>query len=104
VGQKSGLPPAFASLAGLSRKLRCDDNSYDNRDDNHAAYNGILSPKCLMTCLVTVPARRWQCGVTGSSPVSSTFGHLGVLTRTREVNESLAVARIQTQLESVRMR
>jgi hypothetical protein len=77
MGSKNDWRPSFATsrqkatrytrwvFAGPSRKLRSDDNSYDNRDDNYAANNSIFSPKCLVTCLVTVPARCWQCGGQG---------------------------------------
>src|ERR1700740_957775 len=40
------------------------------------------SLKSLLSCLVRAPAAPGSVGVTGSNPVSSTFRHLSVLTRT----------------------
>jgi hypothetical protein len=48
-----------------------DDNLDDNRDDNYSLNYGNYSPKSLLSCLVTAPARSWQCGVRLSSPLRS---------------------------------
>jgi hypothetical protein len=37
----------------------------DNRDDNYSLNYGNRSPKSLLSCLVTAPARSWQCGGQG---------------------------------------
>ena len=39
-----------------------DDNLDDNRDDDYSLNYGNYSPKSLLSCLVTTPARSWQCG------------------------------------------
>lgn len=43
------------------------DDSFDNRDDSSPLDDGIYSPKAHLSCLVTAPARSWQCGVCGVS-------------------------------------
>jgi hypothetical protein len=37
----------------------------DNLDDNYSLNYGNCSPKSLLSCLVTAPARSWQCGGQG---------------------------------------
>ena len=39
-----------------------DDNLDDDRDDNYPLNYVNYSPKSLLSCLVTAPARSWQCG------------------------------------------
>ena len=49
-----------ASLRSLTMNWSVDDNLDDNRDDNYSLYYGNHSPKSLLSCLVTAPARSWQ--------------------------------------------
>lgn len=48
-----------------------DDNLDDNRDNNCSPNYGNYSPKSLLSCLVTAPARSWQSGGKDSRTVSS---------------------------------
>ena len=50
----------------LSGQSVVDDNFDDNRDDSYSLSVDIYSPKSLLSCLVTAPARSWQCGVMGA--------------------------------------
>jgi hypothetical protein len=42
-----------------------DYNRDDNHDDNYSLNYGNYSPKSLLSCQVTAPARSWQCGGQG---------------------------------------
>jgi hypothetical protein len=51
-------------FAGQPSQLPNDD-SFDNRDDNGNLNYAPYSPKMHLLCLVTAPARSWQCGGQG---------------------------------------
>jgi hypothetical protein len=45
-------------------QLPNDDSSDDNRDESGPLNYFRFGPKMQTSCLVTTPARSWQCGVT----------------------------------------
>jgi hypothetical protein len=50
---------------GLGSGVRVNGSvvdNLDNRDDNYSLNYGNYSPKSPLSCLVTAPARSWQCG------------------------------------------
>jgi hypothetical protein len=54
-----------ACRRGFARRpsqLPNDDSFDDNRDDNGTSNYAPYSPKMHLSCLVTAPARSWQCG------------------------------------------
>jgi hypothetical protein len=60
-------------VVGFPGSWSVDDNLDDNRHDNYSLNYGNYSPKSLLSCPVTAPARSWHVGVTGSSPLNSTI-------------------------------
>ena len=61
------------------RKLhRYATTELDYGQHSYSLYADIYRLNSLLSCLVKVFARSWQCGVTGSSPVSSTGENAGL--------------------------
>jgi hypothetical protein len=60
-------PARIANTLGLGVRVNwsVDDNLDDNCDDNYSLNYGNYSPKSLLSCQVTAPARSWQCGGQG---------------------------------------
>jgi hypothetical protein len=52
----------FASVMG---RERVDDSCDDNRDDSGSLNHHRYSSKMHVSCVVTAPARSWQCGGQG---------------------------------------
>jgi hypothetical protein len=71
----AAAPVDFANTLSLGVRVNwlVDENLDDNRDDDYSLNYGNYRPKSLFSCLVTAPARSWQCGDQGSSLVGSTI-------------------------------
>jgi hypothetical protein len=52
-------------VAGFPGSWSVDDSLDDNGHDNYSLNCGNYSSKSLLSCLVTAPARSWQCGGQG---------------------------------------
>jgi hypothetical protein len=68
--QRLTLAPRVTARQAIQRRrvrrwVWFDDNLDDNRDDNYSLSYGSYSPKSLISCLVTAPARSWQDGDQG---------------------------------------
>jgi hypothetical protein len=49
-------------FARLSHRSVVDDNRDDNCDDSYSLNADIYRPNSLLSGLVSIPARSWQCG------------------------------------------
>ena len=86
------------------RPAMVDDNFDDNRDDSCAAQYGPYSPKARLSCLVTPPARSWQCGGRRSSVSAKGFfrGGRGLASAMGVINDRRWSAVVHVVLQHLR--